>query len=302
MKRIDPSRAWSFLTDRKLIEKREKVDWSGIKLNHEYYNYLVCGDPKTHYLQYFIHKYITKPISVLSLGCGNGNLERALLSFQLPYSKIHGIDINPDLTRFADHEASRLGYKNVTYSTADLNILSLPYDKYDLIIFFHSLHHIENLEGVVENVKKSLTHEGILLVVDFIGPTRFQWTDQQLKLTNELLDLLHPSLKINLREANLDKPKDKVTRPEVDEVISSDPSEAIRSGEIYELLKNNFIILEEKPMGGTLLSLLFSGIAGNFDEKNPMVCSLIKSLQKIEELLIINKVIESNFVFMVLRK
>ena len=297
----DPRKSWSFLTDRKLVANREKVDWSGINLNHQYFNYLVSGDPKVHYLQYFIDKYISRPVSVLSLGCGNGHLERAIIEFKLPYSSVHGIDINPDLSRFAEAEASRLGYKNVTYSTADLNVLSLPPQKYDLIIFFHSLHHIENLEGLLDNISKALTPEGIVLVVDFVGPTRFQWTDQQIKFTQELLDLLPPKLKTDLRNPKLNTIKEKIVRPKVEEIIGSDPSEAVRSGEIYPLLKKMFITLEEKPLGGTLLSNLFDGIAGNFDEKEPVVQSLIKSLQKVEELLILNKVIDSNFVFMVLK-
>ena len=299
----DPRKAWSFLTNKKLVEKREKVDWSGINLNHQYYNYLVCGDPYLHYLQYFIQKYIHEPVSVLSLGSGNGNLERVLVSFSLPYSEIHGMDINPDLTHFANQEATRLNYKNVHYSTEDLNQISLPSKIYDLVIFFHSIHHIENLEWILENVKNTLTPGGLLLIVDFVGPSRFQWTDEQIRLTQEMLDLLPPEFKIDLRNSTSKSKvfKEKIYRPTIAEVVRQDPSEAVRSSEVKELLENNFIVLEEKPMGGTLLSLLFDGIAGNFNEKDPAVCSLIKSLQKMEELLIVNKIIPSDFIFMVLK-
>ncbi len=86
----------------------------------------------------------------------------------------------------------------------------------------------------------------------------------------------------------------------MEDIIRLDPSESIRSGEILEFLHRTFDVLEEKSMGGTLLSLLFDGIAGNFDEQNPFVCSLIKSLQKIEELLISNQVIPPDYIFIVL--
>ena len=69
-----------------------------------------------------------------------------------------------------------------------------------------------------------------------------------------------------------------------------------------ELLYREFDVLEYKPMGGTLLNLLFDGIAGNFDEQNPFICALIKYLQKTEELLILSQVIKSDFIFMVLQK
>ncbi len=297
----DPSKAWSFLTSKKLVDKRKKVDWSGINLNHQYYNYLVCGDYHKHYLQYFIDKFISRPVSILSLGCGNGNLERVLAGFNIPYTSILGMDINPDLTRFAGEEAQRLKYKNLNYLAADLNHISFSDQKYGLIIFFHSLHHVENLEGVLESVSRALEPDGLLLVVDFVGPTRFQWTDKQIRLTQELLDLLPPALKIDLRNPKPKELKSQIIRPKAEEVAGADISEAVRSSEIYAMLKERFLVLEEKPMGGTLLLLLFEGIAGNFDEKDPLVCSLIKALQKIEEQLILSKVIESNFVFMVLK-
>ena len=84
----DPSKVWSFLSSEELRQQREMVDWSGIQLNHLYYNYLVTGNPKQHYLSYFIEKYIPEPVSVLSLGCGNGHLDRCLVDFALPYKCI----------------------------------------------------------------------------------------------------------------------------------------------------------------------------------------------------------------------
>jgi len=299
----DASRtAWSFLADEELARRRVRLNWSGINLNHRYYNYLVSGNPDLHYLVYFIERYIKNPVKVLSLGCGNGHLERVLLDFHIPCTTMQGIDINPDLVEYASQEASKRGYANLVYTTADLNHISLPARSFDLVIFFHSLHHVENLEGVLENVGATLTDEGLLLVVDFIGPTRWQWTDQQMRITQELLDILPDELRIDLHEGASGQLKTVISRPLIEDVVKTDPSESIRSGEIMQFLRNRFDILEEKPMGGTLLNLLFDGTAGNFDESNPLVCALIRCLQKTEELLIRNNVIPSDFVFMVLRK
>ena len=126
----------------------------------------------------------------------------------------------------------------------------------------------------MDNVRQTLTTDGILLVVDFFGPSRFQWTDIQIELTQQLLDLLPPEMRKNLRDPNLFEYKHVITRPNMDDLVRADPSEAVRSDEIYTLLKNKFNIIEEKPLGGTLLSLLFDGIAGNFDEKIPLFARL----------------------------
>ena len=147
---------------------------------------------------YFVDKYIKKPGRVLSLGCGNGHLERVLVSFKLPYTEIEDMDINPDLMAYTSQEAEKLGYENLKYTLADLNHIALLEKTFDLVIFFHSLHHIENLEGMLQNVKTVLTDDALLLVVDFVGPTRWQWTDQQIEITQQLLDLLPDELKIDL--------------------------------------------------------------------------------------------------------
>ena len=294
------AKAWSFLTDKELAKRRERLNWSGIALNHQYYNYLVTGDPDLHYLVYFIKKYIHKPVKALSLGCGNGHLERVLAGFHMPYVEIQGMDINQDLMTYASQEADKLGYKNLKYAVADLNNALLPDKAFDLVIFFHSLHHIENLEGMLQNVRSTLTEDGLLLVVDFVGPTRWQWTDQQIDITQQLLDILPPELKINLHNQLFKETKKKISRPSIADIIESDPSESVRSGEILDLLCREFKVLEQKSMGGTILSLLFDGIAGNFNEQDPVVCSLIKSLQKTEELLIANQVIQPDYIFMVL--
>jgi len=243
------AKAWSFLTDEELVKRRERLNWSGISLNHQYYNYLVSGNPDVHYLVYFMEKYIKKPGRVLSLGCGNGYLERVLVNFNLPYVEIQGMDINPDLMTYANQEAAKLGYKNLSYVVADLNDVALPKNSFNLVIFFHSLHHIENLEGMLENVKNTLTNDGLLLVVDFVGPTRWQWTDKQIDITQQLLDLLPDELKINLHNPIFKETKEKISRPIVEDIIRTDPSESIRSGEIMELLHKEFYVLEEKHMG-----------------------------------------------------
>ena len=269
---------------------------------HEYYNYLVCGDRKKHYLNYFREKYVSYPLNILSLGCGNGHLERLLINmFNYPYHSITGIDINPELVKFAKEEALKLGLQNVHYIEADFNKINLPVKEFDLVIFFHSLHHVEKIEELLRQVQRTLTSDGLLLVVDFVGPSRFQWNEKQFNLASELLEILPDELRIDLRRQLQHDIKLSIDRKSIDDIIASDPSEAVRSSETMNLLKNNFIVLEQKPHGGTLLNLLFDGIAGNFDETDQNVRTIILLLQKLEEILIREGIISSDFVFTVLK-
>lgn len=299
--------SWTFLADPDAVKKRAMVDMSGLAAIHEFHNYLVTGEWQTHYLRYFGDRYFrnVKPV-IASLGCGNGHLERVMAtepSVSFPYTRIDGFELNPDLVRYATEEASKLAIRGIQYFAMDLNEPTLGHTEYDLVIFFHSLHHVTNLERCLDAVGAALKDDGYLLVVDFVGPTRFQWTDKQLHYAQMLLDLLPQGLKVDLRIES-DKPvfKDKVRRPAVEDVARADPSEAVRSGDIMTLLCSRFHPVEEKPLGGTLLSLVFDGIAGNFDESNPYIRSLILSFARFEESLIKEGILTKDYVFMVLTK
>ena len=66
------------------------------------------------------------------------------------------------------------------------------------------------------------------------------------------------------------------------------------------ILLSRFRIIEEKPLCGTLLSLVFEGIAGNFDESDPHIQSLILSFAHFEEALINEGVLPTDYAFLVL--
>lgn len=294
---------WDFLSDETAQERRRKTDMSGLSTVHEFHNHLVTGDRRLHYLTYFRTKYLSgRCPAIASLGCGNGHLERALVSLGYEYECIHGFDINPNLIRYANQEAQRLALPGLQYYEMDINAPQLQ-RPYDLAIFFHSLHHVADLETSLGRVAAALREDGLLLVVDFVGPTRFQWTDQQVRYAQSLLDLLPDELKEDLSQPATAKAfKSTIARPTVAEVCREDPSEAERSGEILQVLQERFVILEQKPMGGTILSLLFHDIAGNFDESDPVTRSLLLSFQNFEETLIRENVLSPDYAFIVLRK
>jgi len=293
---------WSFLSSPKALDKRNKNDFSGLSLTHEFHNYLVTGKRSYHFLSYFKDKYLldAKPI-IASLGCGSGHLERTLINnFNYAYEEIHGFDINPHLIEFANQESKKLRLQHVNYFFMDLDKPQLNTSYYDLIIFFHSLHHVENLEKALKEVKKALKNNGLLLIVDFIGPSRFQWSDKQIEIAQEMLDIMPLKYRKMLSSAETASSyKTKITRPSPDEVAQGDPSEAVRSSDIMPIVENEFKIIEKKFMGGTLLSLLFHNIAGNFNETDDSDRSIILLMQKIEELALRGSILEPNYIFLV---
>jgi hypothetical protein len=68
---------------------------------------------------------------------------------------------------------------------------------------------------------------GLLVLVEYVGPNRFQLTDKAQLLMDRLIAILPQSYRRNLRDPTI--VKQHVQRPSVADVIAVDPSEAIRS-------------------------------------------------------------------------
>ena len=130
--------------------------------------------------------------------------------------------------------------------------------------------------------------------MSIVGPSRFQWTSQQLTFINELLSILPENLRRDLSVEGLST-KTEVGSITVDQMIAVDPSEAVRSEEIIPLLKRHFRILERIDYGGTLLHMLLQDIVGNFDPSREEHTALLKLLYTVEKALIAHGIITSDF-------
>lgn len=73
----------------------------------------------------------------------------------------------------------------------------------------------------------------------------------------------------------------------------------MRSAEIVPLLERYFEIVEFKPLGGTLLQLLLTDIAGNF--RSPEGERLLTMLFEIEDALLETGDLQSDFAYIVAR-
>jgi hypothetical protein len=81
-----------------------------------------------------------------------------------------------------------------------------------------------------------------------------------------------------------------------------DPSEAIRSEDIIHELRKIFEIIEERPLGGTILHGLLQGIVHNFDPEDECDTAILRLICLIEKLMIREAGLESYFKSIVARK
>jgi SAM-dependent methyltransferase len=214
----------------------------------------------------------------VSLGCGFGGLERDLAARGM-IAAMDAYDLSEDAIAEARRKAAALQLADIRYHVADLEKTAPPARSADVVFAHSSVHHVERLEPLFAAVRLALRPGGIFHLNEFVGPTRFQWTDTQLDLANGWLD----SLPGRLRCLPSGHPKEKLQRPTVAAMIAADPSEAIRSADIREVLQQDFEVIEERQLGGALLHLALGGIAQNFDPANGEDMAFLQQLFTLED-------------------
>lgn len=215
--------------------------------------------------------------SGLSLGCGSGRAERVFLKQGICES-FHGIDIAQDAVEEARNQASGENL-NCTYDVQDLNFVTLPANSFDLVVAQTSLHHVLRLEHVFDQIVQALKPGGVFWVHDYVGETQFQFSDERLKIMNDLLGLLPECLRINHFNQ---RPISSVVRREPGQLVS--PFECIRSGEIRELLFERFDVLASHETTTFMDRVAGLGMTQNY-VKNEDTVALFRILQYFDQLL-----------------
>lgn len=129
----------------------------------------------------------------LELGCGSGS--RSITLHQtVVTSYVEGYDVSDDRITEGERIRTELGIPG-SFQVGDINPISLPNNKYDLIFSCHSFHHFLELEHIMAQVSQALTSHGLFVLEEFVGPTQFQWTDLQIDLVRSLMSLLPAGLR-----------------------------------------------------------------------------------------------------------
>ena len=271
--------------------------WLDLELvEREYVRPRISGDRDVDYLRHFVHHHLEAPADIgLSLGCGGGHLERALLDLGAA-RRMEGLDASAGSIHLARRLAAEAGVDDrITYRLEDLDRVELPPARYDFVVAKMALHHFSRLEHVYDQVASALRPGGIFLANEYVGPDRFQWTDVQLRLANQWLE----ELPQDVRRA---VPVPSIRRPTLREMMADDPTESVRSSEVLPLLRQRFDIVEEKPFGGTVLQLLLAAALPAFDLDDARHLDLLRQLCRREGELLDSGALPSDFVHVVAKK
>ncbi len=273
------SRGWKFLFNKVKLSGSDRVkkqwdtyqtsgsNWWEVPAIRLRWNMKITGNKQETWEEYVSRKYFRNQsdFRVLSVGCGSGEKER-LFARYAPFIKIEGIDVSRTMVMRATEEASKAGLKNLTYHVGDFSKFSFEKENFDMVLFNSSLHHFNRIEELIlGNVLPVLKPGGIVLMFEYVGPNRFQYTNNQLEVVNNCLAALPRNFKV--RKDN--SVKTRTYRPGWLRMWLNDPSEAPCAEDILPVLHKHLIVIEEKAVGGSLLHPLLKGIAHNFiDVKN----------------------------------
>lgn len=273
-------------------------NWWDIPQVLERWNFLVTGNSSFGIHDYTSRKYFKDKnnLHAFSLCSGTGHNEINWAKTKC-FEKIQGFDLSRERVNTANDFAKKENVDSIlSFKVDDAVRLKLENESFDVIIADGALHHLTPLEDIIVNLKYSLRKNGFLILKDFVGPTRFQWTDTQINYVNELLNELPEKYTRRWKSNTIKKKHHKPSRLSM---ILSDPSEAVESSNILNVLSKHFSVLEMKPMGGTILQLLFNDIAHNFINDEVETLKWINFCFDYEDKLLASNKINSDFVYAV---
>ncbi len=265
----------------------------------------ISGDPDVGWLEWVKRDVLPREAGAgCVLGCGGGTLERKAAGLGI-CRNFHCVDISPQAVEVASALASREGWDGFRYEVLDANTLTLEPDSFDLIMADMALHHIFELEHLLDQFLLTLRPNGWLVLNEFVGPDRFQWSDLQLSLATHAIRSLPFRLRRNrdLRKwKQLAKPwvwRAKRWTPE--KVARVDPSESVRSSEIPRLVAERFAVQSQNGYGGTLLALILNNIVGNFSDA-PEDIGILEELAADEDTRMREGTLSSDYALIVARR
>lgn len=240
-------------------------NWWVIPSVQERWRKLITGNNHTDTVQFTVNKFLKdkQNLKMLSLGSGECSTELKFAEYD-NFKDIICTDIADKRLNKAKQIAEERQLGNIRFQIQDANNLSIKKDQFDIIYFRASLHHFRNIDHLLGNQIKQLLHnDGLLIIDEYVGPSRQQFPKHQIKAINKAIKLIPKPYR---KRYNLSLYKNKAYGPGLARMILADPSECIDSATIVPSLHKHYKTIYEAGYGGNILSLALKDIAHHFIE------------------------------------
>jgi SAM-dependent methyltransferase len=212
--------------------------------------------------------------ALLSLGSGNCDLEIQLAATL--HATVDCVDLNAAMLDRGRAAAGNAGVSShLNFIPADLNSWNAT-ARYDAVIANQSLHHVVNLEGLFEQVKRSLRPGGRFLISDMIGRNGHQRWPEALDVVHEFWRKLPPSYRFNQKFGCYEELYQNWD-------CSVEAFEGVRSQDILPLLLDRFHFCLFLPYGNVIDPFIDRAFGPNFDPLSAWDRSFIDQVQERDE-------------------
>jgi SAM-dependent methyltransferase len=212
--------------------------WNQLEQVREYLNRRATDDPALDWSRHLL-KWRGGPFAkALILNCGNGWVERDLLTVGVVKEAV-GIDFIDDLLDTARAAAANDDLP-LRYYQMDTNTAQFPEGDYDLVVNFAAAHHIARLDRVFRRVAELLPDDGVFVSWDYVGAHRNQYPTEQWEAVWETNQRLPEDMRQDL------------SYPHVPTMIYGDPTEAVHSELIVSTMRRYFDTVYYRGVGGAL--------------------------------------------------
>ncbi|RYG57301.1 MAG: class I SAM-dependent methyltransferase, partial [Alphaproteobacteria bacterium] len=99
---------------------------------------------------------------VLDVGCGNGELSRAVAELVGPEGNVVGLDGSPAAIEAARSETEQTGLKNIVYVVKDLSTLKFGANSFDCIVGRRVLMYVPSAQNVIADLVAILRPGGTM--------------------------------------------------------------------------------------------------------------------------------------------
>lgn len=231
------------------------VYWNDFPLVQEHLNRIATGDPAKSWLE-LTRRYLPAQ-KLLSLNCGNGWVEREFYHKGLAWSVL-GVDISEPLLNEARNLAQAEGVL-AEYRVMDANKPDLFNLGFDCVLNHAALHHVAYLDGILREILANMPRHGFLINYDYIGPHRNQYPWEQWSRVVELWDRMPHGLR-----------PDVLRYPHLNTMLAGDPTEAVHSELIVNLMQRYFHVVEQRALGGAIAYPLLWQNIGLFNARETL--------------------------------
>jgi 2-polyprenyl-3-methyl-5-hydroxy-6-metoxy-1,4-benzoquinol methylase len=265
-----------------------RLNWWRNPIVHEHINKLILGYPCSG-LWAGTRKLIQDQSpkggfkSGISVACGIGSKEMQIIE-DGSVAHFDCYDLSRKRIEKGREDAAKKGLtKNIDFHESDVFATNSS-GKYDFVFWSHALHHMMDVSHALEWSKDCLVEGGVIVIDDYVGPTRMQYSTEVLDIQSSIRAALssNPNFLVNPCKPGLNFP---IRCSNVDPVAlaTKDPSECADSGRILSSIREVFPDAEIRLTGGHVYNGALDGLFGNFDISDPTHEAFLRVMMILDE-------------------